>query len=91
MSLKVIAKRMWFTSFKSSVKTVEINGIALDNKTVADFMTRLQGSGLFSAVKLKTIKKTKIKDSDLKSFQISCTRKKMTEQKKEKPKKPKKK
>ncbi len=91
MSLKIIAKRMWFNSFESKDKTVEIDGIAFDNKTVADFMTRLQGSGLFSAVKLKTIKKTKIKDSDLKSFQISCTRKDMTKQKKEKSKKPKKK
>ena len=91
MSLKVIAKRMWFKSFKSSAKTVEIDGIALDNKTVADFMTRLQGSGLFSAVRLKTIKKTKVKDSDLKSFQISCTRKGMTKQKKVKSKKSKKK
>jgi type IV pilus assembly protein PilN len=91
MSLKVIAKRMWFKSFKSSDKTVDITGIALDNKTVADFMTRLQGSGLFSAVKLKTIKKTKVKDSDLKSFRISCTRKGMTEKKKAKPKKSKKK
>jgi len=80
MSLKVIAKRMWFKSFKSVDKTVEIDGLALDNKTVADFMTRLQGSGLFSAVRLKTIKKAKIKDSDLKSFQISCTKKDMTKQ-----------
>lgn len=91
MSLKVIAKRMWFKSFKSIDKTVEIEGLALDNKTVADFMTRLQGSGLFSAVRLKTIKKIKVKDSDLKSFQISCTRKAMTNQKKEKTKKSKKK
>lgn len=91
MSLKIIAKRMWFESFKSSDKTVEIDGLALDNKTVADFMTRLQGAGLFSAVKLKTIKKTKIKDSDLKSFKISCTRKDMTKQKQEKSKKSKKK
>ena len=91
MSLKVIAKRMWFKSFKSINRTVEIDGMALDNKTVADFMTRLQGSGLFSAVKLKTIKKTKIQDSDLKSFQISCTRKDLTVEKKEKTKKSKKK
>jgi len=87
MSLKVIAKRMWFKSFKSVDKIVEIDGLALDNKTVADFMTRLQGSGLFSAVRLKTIKKAKIKDSDLKSFQISCTKKDMTKQKEQKNKK----
>ena len=82
MSLKVIAKRMWFKRFKSSAKTVAIDGLALDNKTVADFMTRLEGSGLFSAVRLKTIKKARVKDSDLKSFQISCARKAMTEPKK---------
>jgi len=87
MSLKVIAKRMWFKSFKSVDKTVEIDGLALDNKTVADFMTRLQGSGLFSAVRLKTIKKAKIKDSDLKSFQMSCTKKDMTKQLEQKIKK----
>ena len=91
MSLKIIAKRMWFKSFESRDKTVEIDGIALDNKTVADFMTRLQGTGLFSAVRLKTIKKAKIKDSDLKSFQISCTRRDMTKPKKEKSNKSKKK
>ena len=91
MSLKVIAKRMWFSSFKSTSKTVAIDGLALDNKTVADFMTRLQGCGLFSAVRLKNIKKTKIKDSGLKSFQILCTRKAMTQPKKVIPKKSKKK
>jgi len=91
MSLKVIAKRMWFKSFKSRDKTVEIDGLALDNKTVADFMTRLQRTGLFSAVKLKAIKKTKVKDTDLKSFQIFCTRKDMTKSKKEEFKKSKKK
>ena len=78
MSLKVIAKRMWFKSFKSRGNTVEVDGFALDNKTVADFMTRLQGSGLFSAVRLKSIKKVRVNESDLKSFQISSTRKDMT-------------
>jgi type IV pilus assembly protein PilN len=77
MSLKVVAKRMWFKSFKSNAKTVEIDGLALDEKTVADFMTRLQGSELFSHVRVKTIKKTRVKNSDLKSFQISCIRKAM--------------
>ena len=81
MSLKVIAKRMWFQSFKSTNKSVAINGMALDNKTVADFMTRLQGSGLFSAVRLKTIKKAKVKNANIKSFQIICIRKAMTQPK----------
>jgi type IV pilus assembly protein PilN len=87
MSLKIIAKRMWFKSFKSTSKRVEIDGLALDNRTVADFMTRLQGCGLFSAVRLKNIKKARLKDSNLKSFQIICIRKALTTPKPVKPKK----
>ena len=72
MTMKVIAKRMWFTQFQSKQKAVQINGIALDNKTVADFMTRLESTGLFQSVKLNKIQKKLIKGSSLKSFQISC-------------------
>ena len=39
MSDKVITKRMWFTGFQNTGRKVQINGIALDNRTVADFMT----------------------------------------------------
>ena len=91
MSMKIIAKRMWFKSLKSDDKTVGISGIALDNKTVADFMTRLQNSGLFSSVKLKTIKKMKVKDTNLKSFQISCNKISLVKPKPKKSKKAKKK
>ena len=52
-----------------------INGIALDNKTVADFMTRLEGTGMFSSVQLKKIQMTVIKNANLKKFQIECTQK----------------
>ncbi|MBW2011967.1 MAG: PilN domain-containing protein, partial [Deltaproteobacteria bacterium] len=47
MTKMVIAKRMWFTSFDSKKNVIDIKGVALDNKTVADFMTRLEGSPLF--------------------------------------------
>jgi type IV pilus assembly protein PilN len=88
MSTKIIAKRMWFTSFVAKSDNVNINGVALDNKTVADFMTRLEGTGLFSTVQLKSISKQTIKSSNLKKFQILCTKK--TENKAEAPKKSKK-
>ncbi len=52
--------------------TVEIHGLALDNKTVADFMIQLEGSKLFSSVNLKTLKQQAIKDVVLKNFEISC-------------------
>lgn len=67
----VVEKRMWFTRFQSKGQTVDIGGIALDNKTVADFMARMEQSKLFSSVNLKTLKQHAVSGySDLKSFQI---------------------
>ena len=72
MTNMVIPGRMWFTSLSALSDTVEINGLALDNKTVADFMIQLEGSQLFSSVNLKTLKQQAIKDVILKNFEISC-------------------
>ena len=68
----VIAKRMWFTSFGVAQDNININGIALDNQTIADFMIRLQESGLFDSVKLKSAKQQSYKNNDLKQFIITC-------------------
>ena len=75
MTQVVVPKRMWFTYLESRGQNVKINGIALDNKTVADFMVRLEDCGLFKEVDLKTLKRTKAQATDLKSFAISCTKK----------------
>ena len=72
MTQVIVPRRMWFTSLQSKGKIVKINGIALDNKTVADFMVRLENSGLFREVDLKTLKQRKVRKSNLKSFQINC-------------------
>jgi type IV pilus assembly protein PilN len=70
MGRMVIAKRMWFTNFEQKGITLIINGIAVDNKTVADFMTRLESS--YTNVNLTNIKQIKRKNIYLKSFQITC-------------------
>jgi type IV pilus assembly protein PilN len=72
MTSVVIPNRMWFTSISAISDSVEIIGLALDNKTVADFMIQLEGSKLFSSVSLKTLKQQVIKDVVLKNFEISC-------------------
>jgi type IV pilus assembly protein PilN len=87
MTKKVIAKRMWFTRFQTKKNQVNISGIALDNKTVADFMTRLESTGLFVSVKLSKIQKKVIKGSSLKSFQIVCTKPQAAKKSKKKKKK----
>lgn len=74
MSGKIIANRMWFTSFDDRPQNVRIDGIALDNKTVADFMTRLEGTGLFGSVRLQSIQKHVVKGSGLKKFSITCSK-----------------
>ncbi|GBC63267.1 pilus assembly protein PilN [Desulfonema ishimotonii] len=58
---------------------IRIAGIALDNKTVADFMTRLETSSFFTAVELVRTQKESFKqkdrdDIDLKLFEIVCRR-----------------
>jgi type IV pilus assembly protein PilN len=67
-------KRLWFTNFQAKGDNIDIKGIALDNKTVADFMTRLEVSKLYKNVNLKTIKQNKINKLNLKSFEITCNR-----------------
>jgi type IV pilus assembly protein PilN len=74
MTQALIAKRMWFTKLEVKETTVNIQGIALDNKTVADFMVRLQNSGLFSSVNLKNLKRQEVQKTNLKSFAITCTK-----------------
>jgi type IV pilus assembly protein PilN len=85
----VIDKRMWFTHLETKVESVtqpetkletrtetfNVNGIAMDDKTVADFMVLLEGCGLFSRVNLKTLKQVEIQKTNLKSFEIVCLKK----------------
>lgn len=67
-------KRLWFTGFQAQGDNINIQGVAIDNKTVADFMTRLEASKLYTDVNLKTLKQAKIKKLNLKNFQISCNK-----------------
>ena len=76
MTSLVIPSRMWITSVKTEDTTVSLTGIAFDNKTVADFMTRIEGSPLFSGVDLKNIKMQTIdKDIQMKAFELLCNKK----------------
>ena len=76
MTFMVIPKRLWFTSLEAKKEMVTIKGFALDNKTVADFMTRLEGSKLFDSINLMNLKQeTYNKYTNLKRFVISCNKK----------------
>ena len=59
---------------KIVTKNVLLKGVALDNKTIADFMTGLEKLPMFSSVRLINIEHEVIRDIKLKSFEITCTK-----------------
>jgi type IV pilus assembly protein PilN len=88
MTQSVVPKRMWFTRLQSKGQRVDISGVALDNTTVADFMVRLENSGLFKEVDLKTLRRSKSakgSTSKFKTFSVVCTKKPLIEPEKEQP------
>lgn len=52
---------------------VKLKGLALDNKTIADFMERLEGFPRFTNVVLVNIEHRTVQDTNLKSFGINFT------------------
>jgi type IV pilus assembly protein PilN len=87
MTQVVVPKRMWFTNMQSKGQKVSISGVALDNTTVADFMIRLENSGLFNEVDLKTLKQPKGKKGEasrFKTFSVVCVKKPLIEPEKDK-------
>lgn len=68
----IIEKRMWLTDLRMNGRNINIKGIALDNKTVADFMTRLEESKLYTNVNLQTVNHKTIRKYNLKSFEVTC-------------------
>ncbi|RPJ70847.1 MAG: pilus assembly protein PilN [Alphaproteobacteria bacterium] len=86
MTSLVIPKRMWFVSLDARGNSVNISGVAVDNQTVADFMTRLERSNLFETVNLKTLKQYMVNKAIFKSFDLSCAKRVIKEVKKDEKK-----
>ena len=78
MTELIVKERMWFTSLAVQGGNIAIHGIALDERTIADFMRNLEGdgSGPYTNVTLKSIQQQEIKGKDvnLKSFNVTVTR-----------------
>jgi type IV pilus assembly protein PilN len=70
----IIPERMWFTNLDVSGDNISLKGIALDERTIADFMKNLEK--FYGNVTLKSIgqKKIKGKSLNLKDFSLSLTR-----------------
>lgn len=75
MTQFVVEKQMWLTSLSEKAGVIQVAGVALDNPTVAEFMTRIQSSEKYANVRLRAINQDKsVKDMKLKNFDISFQR-----------------
>ena len=73
----VIADRMWLTHLDETGGTLNIRGMAMDNKTIADFMKALEGSPYFASVNLITSRQVEQQKKAqvagiFKEFNITC-------------------
>jgi len=74
----LVEKRMWYTLIDEKSDTIKITGIALDNQTVADYMTRVEKSDRFHNVKLAAVRHHKLsgkEDVALKQFDVHFEKK----------------
>ncbi len=68
----VVPGRMQLTRLNFSRTQVSMEGLAMDNETVAVFMRRLERSGRFSSVRLSRSVQQVVQGVEMKSFQITC-------------------
>jgi type IV pilus assembly protein PilN len=84
MTEMVVPERMQLTDFQADDNSVTLEGLALDNETIAVFMTRLERSSRFNDVSLKSAKQESKFNIDMKNFNIVCKKAATQEPDKEK-------
>lgn len=67
-----IPERAWLDKLSEKNFSAVLEGVAWNEKTVADFMRQLQASPYFQSVELKEIKTKKFRDMPLKTFKIQA-------------------
>jgi len=68
-----VPEKLWLESLKKQGDRVEINGIALDDETIADFMIALRSSPYVKDVELSIVKKEPIGEVALRKFSLTYT------------------
>jgi type IV pilus assembly protein PilN len=73
MTQCIVPQMMWLTSMSEKDGFLNINGIAVDNATIAHFMERLEESPCFIDVDLQSSQQTEFADTlKVKVFRIKC-------------------
>jgi type IV pilus assembly protein PilN len=69
---KRVPEKLWLEGLEKKGESMKCNGIALDEETIADFMTALKGSPYIKKVELESVTKHSIRGVDLKKFILTC-------------------
>jgi len=73
IAMSVPEDKLWLTTLKEQKGTLILNGTAMDNETVADFMNKLQNTKSINSVQLVRTRQKKITgfDLSLKDFSLN--------------------
>ncbi|MGV1100462.1 PilN domain-containing protein [Thiovibrio sp. JS02] len=63
--------RMWLTSLQQSAGKLQLQGVALDNETIAQYMQQLEASQYFKNTDLTSSSQTVVAGQKLKSFSLT--------------------
>jgi type IV pilus assembly protein PilN len=63
--------RMWLNSLQQSAGRLQLQGIALDNETIAQYMQQLEASEYFEKTELTSSAQTDVAKQKLKSFSLT--------------------
>jgi type IV pilus assembly protein PilN len=67
-----IPEKVWIETLEKKGKRLEITGVALDNETIANFMTALGRSKYFGSVELEVTEQINRGKMKLKKFSLHC-------------------
>ena len=66
-----VEKQMWLTGLEEKAGNVKVTGIALDNPTIAEYISQIESLGKYTEVKLASISQdTSVEGLKLKRFDI---------------------
>ena len=86
IAMSVPKNKLWLTSLKENNGVLLLDGTAMDNETVADFMDRLEKTETVNSIELVNIKQKEIKGLDLNLKDFSLKSKTYAYKEKEIPK-----
>jgi len=70
---KIIPEKVWIERMKDTGGALSVEGYAIDNQTIARFMTDLESSPWFQAVRLEVTKQVTKGGVSLKSFSLKAS------------------